>query len=239
MRQGRHGRRIRPKRRGCKAGRDGARMGEPARDSRVSAAAAATSSFYNSGWYRVYRRPRSGLTARRSAGMVARCRGRGRGVGGRTRQCAVFQRHLRSSWRYGRSAAAPQKKNASPPLKTPPADPNKPFWADNGSPTVSIGGANRDPVNTPNNDPEVSGILAGRIIDSYQRPVASGSVQVIEMASTAPRGADRNRTRTEQPRPVLHSRPSAGPHLSVDCARRPTDDCSSAKCKFDRRKRAC
>jgi len=88
-------------------------------------------------------------------------------------------------WPIG--CAAPQKKNASPPLKTPPADPNKPFWADNGSPTVSIGGANRDPVNTPNNDPEVSGILAGRIIDSYQRPVASGSVQVIEMASTAPR----------------------------------------------------
>ena len=26
------------------------------------------------------------------------------------------------------------------------------------------------PVNTPDNDPEVSGILAGRIIDSYQRP---------------------------------------------------------------------
>jgi thiol-disulfide isomerase/thioredoxin len=80
-----------------------------------------------------------------------------------------------------------QKKKSSPPVNVPSSNPNRPFWADNGSPTASIPGPGRDPVNTPANDPEVSGILAGRVIDSYQRPVIAGSVQVIEMASAAPR----------------------------------------------------
>jgi thiol-disulfide isomerase/thioredoxin len=83
--------------------------------------------------------------------------------------------------------AATGKKN-SPPAKVPAPDPARPFWADNGSPrspTTSI--PNRDPVNTPANDPEVSGILAGRVIDGFQRPVVNGSIQVIEMASLAPR----------------------------------------------------
>src|SRR5262245_36439801 len=120
--------------------------------------------------------------------MVARCRGRGRGLRGRTEIVRGVLRPILIALALAPAGCTtPQKKKASPPVNVPSANGNRPFWADNGSPTASIPGPGRDPINTPANDPEVSGILAGRIVDSYQRPVISGSVQVIEMASAAPR----------------------------------------------------
>lgn len=79
------------------------------------------------------------------------------------------------------------KKNASIPAHIPPKDPNKPFWAaDSPSPTASLP-SRGDLLNTPANDPEISGVLAGRVVDSYNRPITTGSIQVVEMASVAPR----------------------------------------------------
>src|SRR5262245_49866260 len=120
--------------------------------------------------------------------MVARCRGRGRGLRGRTEIVRGVLRPILIALALAPAGCTtPQKKKASPPVNVPAGNGNRPFWADNGSPTASIPGPGRDPINTPANDPEVSGILAGRVVDSYQRPVIAGSVQVIEMASAAPR----------------------------------------------------
>lgn len=80
-----------------------------------------------------------------------------------------------------------QKSRPSPTANLPRGNPDKPFWArDDRSPSASIPPYS-DPVNTPANDPEISGILAGRVVDTMTRPVAIGSIQVIEMASAAPR----------------------------------------------------
>lgn len=81
------------------------------------------------------------------------------------------------------------KKNASIPATIPAKDPNKPFWAADSpaSPAASIPGRGADLINTPANDPEISGVLAGRVVDAYNRPVKAGSIQVVEMASFAPR----------------------------------------------------
>jgi thiol-disulfide isomerase/thioredoxin len=81
-------------------------------------------------------------------------------------------------------AATPKK---TPPANLPATDPSKPFWAaDNGAPTAAIPGRG-DPINKPGNDPEIAGVLAGRVVDAYNRPVVTGSIQVIEMATVAPR----------------------------------------------------
>jgi thiol-disulfide isomerase/thioredoxin len=62
-----------------------------------------------------------------------------------------------------------------------------PFWADpnapsRGSPTASVPGAgtnlNSDPVGQPGNDPEVSGILAGKLVDSFGRAPGAAYIQV-------------------------------------------------------------
>jgi thiol-disulfide isomerase/thioredoxin len=60
-----------------------------------------------------------------------------------------------------------------------------PFWADsngqrNPAPTaIPAGGPTQaDPVSQPGNDPEISGILAGRLVDAFGRSPASAFVQV-------------------------------------------------------------
>jgi thiol-disulfide isomerase/thioredoxin len=82
---------------------------------------------------------------------------------------------------------SPQKNRPSPTANVPRSNPDRPFWSrDDRSPSASIPPYS-DPVNTPANDPEVSGILAGRVVDTMTRPIAVGSIQVMEMASAAPR----------------------------------------------------
>ncbi len=59
-----------------------------------------------------------------------------------------------------------------------------PFWADannsrNPGPTaINSGGTQGDPVSLPGNDPEISGILAGKLVDSYGRAPGLAYVQV-------------------------------------------------------------
>jgi thiol-disulfide isomerase/thioredoxin len=59
-----------------------------------------------------------------------------------------------------------------------------PFWADDGGRApapAAIGGGSptqADPVSQPGNDPEISGILAGRLVDGYGRSPGSAYVQV-------------------------------------------------------------
>lgn len=93
----------------------------------------------------------------------------------------------------GCKTAAKDKPAPPPPIANnghpgaPPAA-NVPFWADpnnaNRAPApASVNNNHRnnalpDPVGQPSNDPEISGILAGRIVDGYGRAPAKAYVQV-------------------------------------------------------------
>jgi thiol-disulfide isomerase/thioredoxin len=67
-----------------------------------------------------------------------------------------------------------------------------PFWADPAAPRgpgpASVPGAGAptgDPLAQPGNDPEVSGILAGRVLDAYGRPPGSAFIQVAQVGERA------------------------------------------------------
>ncbi|HEY1381876.1 MAG TPA: TlpA disulfide reductase family protein [Gemmataceae bacterium] len=80
------------------------------------------------------------------------------------------------------------KERPAPPASVPNGRSAAPFWADPNNPsrnpgTASIGagsgtGSQVDPVSQPGNDPEVSGILAGKLVDGYGRPPGMAYVQV-------------------------------------------------------------
>jgi thiol-disulfide isomerase/thioredoxin len=77
-----------------------------------------------------------------------------------------------------------QKKPAksAPPANARAGD-STPFWANNGNrqpgpASVPGVGGNIDPVSAPGNDPEISGILAGRVMDSFGRSPSAAFIQV-------------------------------------------------------------
>ncbi|MFO0808006.1 MAG: thioredoxin-like domain-containing protein [Gemmataceae bacterium] len=81
-------------------------------------------------------------------------------------------------------------KKSGPPASVPNRKPsNEPFWADptnspKNAPAASIGGTNSsDPFAQPGNDPELTGILAGRLVDGSGRPVSSAAIQVVAAGS--------------------------------------------------------
>ena len=66
-----------------------------------------------------------------------------------------------------------------------------PFWAQGGNRQPgpsSIPGGPIDPVSAPGNDPEISGILAGRLVDSFGRAPPAAFIQVVALgdAGAAP-----------------------------------------------------
>jgi thiol-disulfide isomerase/thioredoxin len=85
------------------------------------------------------------------------------------------------------------KKKSPPPANTRPGAAQTPFWASGGSrqpgpaslPGRAGTGGNIDPVSAPGNDPEVSGILAGRLVDSFGRPPASAFIQVLAVGAAS------------------------------------------------------
>jgi thiol-disulfide isomerase/thioredoxin len=81
--------------------------------------------------------------------------------------------------------SSPPKDRPAPPANVQAGNSSTPFWADpNGSRNpapASIGAgptAQADPVSQPGNDPEIAGILAGRIVDGYGRSPSAAYVQV-------------------------------------------------------------
>jgi thiol-disulfide isomerase/thioredoxin len=80
--------------------------------------------------------------------------------------------------------SSPSKDRPAPPANVQ-GQSGAPFWADpNGARTPAAaaistrGNTQADPVSQPGNDPEVSGILAGRLVDGFGRSPASAFVQV-------------------------------------------------------------
>jgi thiol-disulfide isomerase/thioredoxin len=81
--------------------------------------------------------------------------------------------------------SSPPKDRPAPPANVQAGNSSSPFWADanasrNPAP-ASIGPgptARADPVSQPGNDPEIAGILAGRIVDGYGRSPSAAYVQV-------------------------------------------------------------
>jgi thiol-disulfide isomerase/thioredoxin len=77
------------------------------------------------------------------------------------------------------------KDRPAPTASVPGGQSGTPFWADgNNSPrnpgptAIPSGGAQGDPVSLPGNDPEISGILAGKLVDGYGRAPGLAYVQV-------------------------------------------------------------
>jgi thiol-disulfide isomerase/thioredoxin len=82
----------------------------------------------------------------------------------------------------GCTSAQKKPAKAAPPANARAGD-STPFWANNsnrqpGAASVPGVGGNIDPVSAPGNDPEISGILAGRVMDSFGRPPAAAFIQV-------------------------------------------------------------
>src|SRR5438477_13132596 len=66
------------------------------------------------------------------------------------------------------------KDRPAPTASVPPGQTGAPFWADPNNPnrtpaaaSINSGGPQSDPVGQPGNDPEISGILAGKLVDGY------------------------------------------------------------------------
>lgn len=82
-------------------------------------------------------------------------------------------------------------KRSAPPASVPNRKPsNEPFWADptnstRNAPAASIGSAIGDPTAQPGNDPELTGILAGRLVDASNRPIPSAAIQVVGIGAAA------------------------------------------------------
>jgi thiol-disulfide isomerase/thioredoxin len=78
------------------------------------------------------------------------------------------------------------KDRPAPTASVPSGQAGTPFWADNnnssrnpGPASISSGGGvQSDPVSLPGNDPEISGILAGKLVDGYGRAPGLAYVQV-------------------------------------------------------------
>jgi thiol-disulfide isomerase/thioredoxin len=77
------------------------------------------------------------------------------------------------------------KDRPAPTASIPSGEASSPFWSDPNSSrnpgTVSIPNGNStqaDPVSLPGNDPEISGILAGKLVDGYGRAPGLAYVQV-------------------------------------------------------------
>src|SRR5262245_45787365 len=91
-----------------------------------------------------------------------------------------------------------EKSKPSPTASVPGGgSPGTPFWADPNAPPArspgaasipgggSSNGPSGDPLSAPGNDPEVSGILAGRLVDSFGRPPAQAFIQVAKVGDGA------------------------------------------------------
>ena len=89
-------------------------------------------------------------------------------------------------WPLPWPGASRPKDRPSPTANVPGGKAGTPFWADGsgssrnpGAASIGTsGGAQIDPVSAPGNDPEVSGILAGKLVDGYGRPPGLAYVQV-------------------------------------------------------------
>lgn len=89
-----------------------------------------------------------------------------------------------------------KRKNTQAPSAPPASNPNNaPFWADPAAPrpasplTANVPAPSGQPPPSPSSiyDPEVSGILAGRLVDSFNRPPPLAYVQVQELGDRSGR----------------------------------------------------